>query len=70
MWKKLRSKLFHNLQIVVMPIYDFSVYNNSLGGQFWAMGKFNLLGGHLPTQLTCYLPPSYHHYSISLLSYG
>ena len=34
------------------------------GGQLWAMDRFdlmggqsNLLGGQMPTQLTCYLPP-------------
>ena len=38
--------------------------DNLLGGQFWAMGRLNLLGGQInllggqmPTQLTCYLPP-------------
>ena len=38
--------------------------DNLLEGQFWVMGRFNLLdgqnnllGGQLPTQLTCYLPP-------------
>ena len=44
--------------------YFFCGHDNLLGGQFWAMGRFNLLGGlnsllsvKLPTQLTCYLPP-------------
>ena len=38
--------------------------DNLLGGQFWAVGRFNLLGGQnnllggqMPTQLTCYLFP-------------
>ena len=38
--------------------------DNLLGGQFWVIGRFNLLGGQsnllggqMPTQLTCYLPP-------------
>ena len=42
----------------------FCGQDNLLGGQFWAMGRFNLLGGQsnllggqMPTQLTCYLPP-------------
>ena len=41
--------------------------DNLLGGQFWAMGRLNLLdgqsnllGGQMPTQLTCYLPPWSH----------
>ena len=44
--------------------YFFCGHDNLLGGQFWAMGIFNLLGGQnnllvgqLPTQLTCYLSP-------------
>ena len=44
--------------------YFFCWQDNLQGGQFWAMGRFNLLGGQndliggqLPTQLTCYLPP-------------
>ena len=46
--------------------YFFCEQDNLLGGQFWAMGGFNSLGGQnnllghggqLPTQLTCYLPP-------------
>ena len=46
--------------ITVVPIFLL------LGGQFWAMdrlnlqcGQINLLDGHLPTHLTCYLPPCY-----------
>ena len=40
----------------------FCGQDNLLGGQFWAMGRLNLLGGQInllggPTQLTCYLPP-------------
>ena len=49
--------------IKVMPIF-FCGQDSLLGGQFWAMGRFNLLGGQsnllggqMPTQLTCYLPP-------------
>ena len=41
----------------------FCRQDNLLGGQFWAMGRCNLLGGQsnslagqMPTQLTCYLP--------------
>ena len=48
--------------IVVVPI--FCGQDNLLGGQFWAMGRLNLLGaqtnllgGQMPTQLTYYLPP-------------
>ena len=44
----------------------FCGQNNLPGGQFWVMGKFNslggqsnLLGGQMPTQLTCYLPPCF-----------
>ena len=36
--------------------YFFCGQDNLLGGQFWAMSRFILLGGQLPTQLTCYLP--------------
>ena len=46
----------------------FSGQGNLLGGQFWVMGRFNLLGrqnnllgGQMPTQLTCYLPPCCKH---------
>ena len=42
----------------------FSGQDNLLSGQFWAVGRLNLLGGQInllggkmPTQLTCYLPP-------------
>ena len=42
----------------------FCGQDSLLGWQFWAMGRFNLLGGQsnllggqMPTQLTCYLPP-------------
>ena len=42
----------------------FCGQDNLQGGQFWAMGRLNLLGGQInlldgqmPTQLTCYLPP-------------
>ena len=42
----------------------FCGQDHLLGGQFWAMGRFNLLGGlsnllggQMPTQLSCYLPP-------------
>ena len=47
--------------IFVVPI--FCGKGHLLGGQFWAMGKFNLLGGQsnlggqMPTQFTYYLPP-------------
>ena len=44
--------------------YFLSGQDNSMIGQFWAVGRFNLLGGQsnllggqMPTQLTCYLPP-------------
>ena len=49
--------------IITVPIF-FCGQDNLPGGQFWAMGRFNLLGGQsnlldgqMPTQLTCYLPP-------------
>ena len=53
--------------IIVVPIF-FCEQDNLLGGQFWAMGRLNLLGGQInlqcgqmPTQqLTCYLPPCLH----------
>ena len=42
-----------------------------LGGQFWAMGRFNSLGGQdylqggqIPTQVICYLPPWLPSYQI------
>ena len=42
----------------------FCGQDNLLGGQFWAMGRLNLLGGQInllggqmPTHLTCHLPP-------------
>ena len=48
--------------------YFFYGQDDLLGGQFWAMGRFyslggqnNLLGGQLPIQLTCYLPPCLDH---------
>ena len=54
--------------------YFFCGQDNLLGGQFWAMGRFNLLGGQnnllggqLPTQLTCYLPPCSGLYLFSSL---
>ena len=31
-------------------------FRGHTGGQFGAMGRLNLLGGHIPTQLTYYLP--------------
>ena len=50
--------------IIIVPIFFFCGQDNLLGVQFWAMGRFdllggqnNLLGGQIPTQLTCYLPP-------------
>ena len=49
--------------IIIVPII-FCGQDNLLGGQFWAMGRFNLLGGQsnllggqMPTQLICYLLP-------------
>ena len=55
---KFRSKL------PICNNQSFCDQGNLLDGQFWAMGRFNLLGGqsnllggHLLTQLTCYLPP-------------
>ena len=63
-----------------LPIYhNYSTYffcgqNNLLGGQFWAMGRFNLLGGQskllggqMPTQLTCHLPPWHNNQIIEKL---
>ena len=50
--------------IIMIPIF-FCGQDNLLGGQFWAMdgfdllgGQINLLGGQMPTQLTFffYLP--------------
>ena len=41
--------------IIIVPVF-FCGQDNLLGGQFWAVGRFNLLGGQMPTQLTCYLP--------------
>ena len=43
---------------------NYSVYfacrqDDLLDGQFWALGRFNLLGGQLSTQFPCYLPPCY-----------
>ena len=47
-----------------MTIFFFCGHDNLLGGQIWAMGMFNLLGGQNTllggqklTQLACYLPP-------------
>ena len=49
--------------MIVVPIFLWARYG-LMGGKKWAMGKFNLLGGQrnllggqMPTQLTCYLPP-------------
>ena len=48
---------------IIVPIF-FCEQDNLLCGQFWAMGRFNLLGGQSnlldgqkPTKLTSYLPP-------------
>ena len=41
----------------MVPIFSVGKIINSLGGRFLAMGRLNLLGGQMPTQLTCYLPP-------------
>ena len=48
----------------MVPIFSMGKQDDLLGGQCWAMGRFNLLGGksnllggQMPTQLTCYLPP-------------
>ena len=51
--------------LLVITIRLFFLWqDNLLGGQFWAIGRFNLLGGQgnllggqMPTQFTCYLPP-------------
>ena len=55
-----------------MPI--FCGQDNLLGGQFWAMGRFNLLGGQsnllggqMPTQLTYYLPPCHWEFESGLI---
>ena len=60
---QIRSKL-----AICNSAYFFCWLDNLLGGQFWAMGSFNLLGGQsnllggqMPTQLTCYLPRFPHH---------
>ena len=52
------------LFVIIFNAYYFSGQDNLLGGQFWAMGRLNVLGGQnnlpggqMPTQLTCYLPP-------------
>ena len=60
-WQKFTSDLF-SFDKLGCP---FSCgQENLLGGQFWAMGRLNLLGGQsnllggqMPTQFTCYLPP-------------
>ena len=50
--------------IIIERIYSVGKIIYCMGGQFWAMGRFNLLdgqnnllGGQMPTQLTYYLPP-------------
>ena len=52
-------------------VFFFCGQDNLLGGEFWAMGRFNLLGGQsnsqggqMPTQLTCYLPPWSEHLGV------
>ena len=49
--------------IIIVPIFSVGKIIYWVGN-FWAMGRFNLLGGQsnliggqIPTQLTCYLPP-------------
>ena len=60
------SQLCKNLGLKLLLISDncgapfFCGQDNLLGGQCWAMGRLNLLGGLinlLGGQLTCYLPP-------------
>ena len=48
--------------IITVPIL-FYEQDNLVGGQFWTVGRFDLLGeqnnllsGQMSTQLTCYLP--------------
>ena len=55
-----------NSLFLIIVVLFFCGQDNLLGGQFWAMDRFNLLGGQInllggqmPTQLTCYLPPWY-----------
>ena len=61
--------------IITVPIF-FCGQDKLLSGKFWAMGRFNLLGGQknsllggqLPTQLTCYLPPCYPHFTREMVT--
>ena len=55
------------LFVIIKVTIFFRGQDYLLGGQFWAIGRFNLLsgqsnilGGQMPTQLTCYLPPCMH----------
>ena len=59
------SGINYKLSIVEVLVFSFFCWQgNSLGGQFWVMGKFNLLDGQnylldgqISIQLTChYLP--------------
>ena len=61
------KKLHLNCLVLIMMVPNFPVgWLIYWVGSFWAMGRFNLLGGQsnllggqMPTQLTCYLPPCY-----------
>ena len=44
----------------------FCGQDNLLGGQFWAMGRFNLLGGPMPIQLTIIYLPGFQGIKIRL----
>ena len=62
---KFRSKL-PRFVIIMVPIISYW-QDHLLGGQFCSMCMFNLLceqnnllGGRMPIQLTCYLPPCYY----------